>query len=162
MQWQFKLVQTKNLWHKSLSAECFESEEVMCHAPVYGTELLLCLVMDFMLEGIVWNYKGAPEYQHGWCWELAQPVSEALYSLQTPRPTGTIRRNDCIRFYITNRLWGVRGRRRRRHERHGRVVKVTTYKLHKSLALLPSLISGQKMCNCSLYIQCLCKRPHPV
>jgi hypothetical protein len=42
-------------------AECFENEEVTCHASVYGTEL----VMDFMLEGNVQNYIGAPEYQHG-------------------------------------------------------------------------------------------------
>jgi len=36
----------------------------MCHASVYGTELLLCLIM-IMLEGSAQNYKGAPEYQHG-------------------------------------------------------------------------------------------------
>ena len=48
-----------------MTAEGFETEEVMCHVSVNGTELLLCLVMDFMLGDSARNCKDAPEYEHG-------------------------------------------------------------------------------------------------
>jgi hypothetical protein len=59
----------------------------ICHVSVNGTELLLCLVMAFMLGDRVRNYGSAPECQHGWCWELAQPQPEGICYLQTPWPT---------------------------------------------------------------------------